>query len=157
MFEHVYISRATTLFTPEAIESLLRKSRENNEKLGVTGMLVYREPFFMQALEGPTETIETLLNRIARDPRHTEITTILNAPIHRRAFAGWSMGFFQCNPKSSLELVRQYSGYHDFFAADFEPRLFAANPSAAKKLLLAFRSECLRPQVIAPLAEARSG
>jgi len=154
VIEHVYVSRATNLFRPESIGELLRKSRENNERLGITGMLVYRHPFFMQVLEGPEEHVRELMARIAADARHTDVTMVRHAPIRRAGFADWSMGFLEAKPGVVPEIVTQFAGYHDFFAADFEPRLFAANPTSAKKLLLAFRDECLRPQVLPPLAGA---
>lgn len=145
MIQHVYLSRATSLFHETELAELLRRARRKNEQLGVTGMLVYREPFFMQVLEGPETAIDDLLATIGADRRHTQLTTVLQTSIRHRAFGDWSMGFFRPEASKVSELVLQYPGYHDFFAADFEPRLFAANPSAAKKLLLAFRDECIRP------------
>lgn len=130
---------------------LLTKSRENNHRLGITGMLVYRHPFFMQVLEGPEEIVDELMTRISADPRHTDITKVLHAQIRRAGFADWSMGYLEAKPGEVPEIVTQFAGYNDFFAADFEPRLFAANPTAAKKLLIAFRDECLRPQVFTPM------
>jgi len=64
------------------------------------------------------------------------------------------MDFLKAKRGVVPEIVPQFAGYNDFFAADFEPRLFAANPTSAKKLLLAFRDECLRPQVLPPLGGA---
>jgi hypothetical protein len=151
VIQHVYLSRATNLFRPESIGDLLRKSRENNERLGITGMLVYRHPFFMQVLEGPEDDVVALMARIRTDPRHTEITNVIHTPIARAGFADWSMAYWEAKSGAVPEIVTQFPGYNDFFAADFEPRLFAANPTAAKKLLLTFRDECLRPQVLPPL------
>ena len=150
MIQHVYISRATPLFRPESMGDLLTKSRENNHRLGINGMLVYRHPFFMQVLEGPEEIVGELMARIAADPRHTDVTKVLHAPIRRAGFSEWSMGYLEAKPGEVPEVVMQFAGYNDFFAADFEPHLFAANPTTAKKLLIAFRDECLRPQVLAP-------
>lgn len=148
MIELVYISRETSLFHPSMIGDLLAKSRSNNQRLGVTGMLVYRQPFFMQVLEGDEERIAPLVERIAADPRHTDVTTVLMQSIRRPSFADWSMGYLEAKPGEVPEIVEQYEGFHDFFAVDFEPRLFAANPSKAKRLLLSFREECRRPQVL---------
>lgn len=150
MIELVYVSRATKLFRPQEIGAILAKSRSNNQRLGITGMLVYRRPFFMQVLEGNEEDVAGLVERIAGDPRHCEVTTVLMQTIRRRSFADWSMGYWEAKPGETPEIVTQYEGYNDFFGADFEPRLFAANPSQAKRLLLSFRDECLRPHVPMP-------
>jgi hypothetical protein len=148
MIELVYISRATSLFQPSAIGDILAKSRANNQRQGVTGMLVYRHPYFMQVLEGDEEQVAQLVERIATDPRHTEVTTVHMQSVRRPSFADWTMGYWEANPREVPEIVKQYEGFGDFFAADFEPRLFAANPSKAKRLLLSFRDECLRPRTL---------
>jgi hypothetical protein len=38
----VYISSATQQFSPEVLEELLARARANNERSGITGMLLYR-------------------------------------------------------------------------------------------------------------------
>jgi hypothetical protein len=36
------------------LEAMLKKARNKNEKSAITGMLLYRDGFFIQALEGET-------------------------------------------------------------------------------------------------------
>ena len=79
MIRMVYISSAVRLMTDAELVSLLRQCRANNEKAGITGMLLYKGGNFMQALEGPEEDVDRLQRRIETDPRHTGIITLSRA------------------------------------------------------------------------------
>ena len=48
--EIVYVSSATRPFQEAELQDLLLKARENNARLGVTGMLLYIGGNFMQLL-----------------------------------------------------------------------------------------------------------
>ncbi len=52
MFFLVYVSSAVVPFTPAALVDLLATSHKNNSKSAVSGMLLYKDGNFMQALEG---------------------------------------------------------------------------------------------------------
>jgi len=89
----VYVSSATSLLSTEALAELLRQSRVKNERLGITGLLLYVDGNFMQALEGEEKAVLELYEQIRRDPRHHNATTIISMPCARRSFSRWSMGF----------------------------------------------------------------
>ena len=72
---------------------LLRLARRNNARLGVTGMLLYKEGRFMQALEGEETVVRTLLQKIAADPRHCDLKLLDEGFTDEREFGDWSMGF----------------------------------------------------------------
>ena len=93
MFQLVYLSRETEPFTPEALRSLLAHARRNNAALGITGMLLYRDGHFLQALEGDETTVRSLCAKISRDSRHSQVTYLFEENIEEREFADWSMGF----------------------------------------------------------------
>jgi Sensors of blue-light using FAD len=46
----------------------------------------------MQVLEGGRSAVNRLYNRIANDPRHTDVELLSYEEISERRFAGWSMG-----------------------------------------------------------------
>ena len=46
----VYVSLANQEMSESHLEDLLKKARIKNETLNITGMLLYRDGFFMQAL-----------------------------------------------------------------------------------------------------------
>lgn len=72
--------------------AILRECKLNNPGIGVTGVLCYSEGIFLQVLEGGRSAVNELYNRIARDPRHTDVELLCYDEIGERRFAGWSMG-----------------------------------------------------------------
>jgi hypothetical protein len=89
----VYVSTETNPMSSAALDDLLRRARAKNDLVGVTGMLLYKDGDFLQVIEGPHGTIGDLYRVILRDPRHTNVTTIVDQRISERAFDTWSMGF----------------------------------------------------------------
>lgn len=89
----VYASAATVEFDQEDLVELLRRARENNESLGVTGMLLFHDGSFIQVLEGPPDVVDALFSKIASDPRHGDTTLIYRGQKTERCFGRWSMGF----------------------------------------------------------------
>lgn len=89
----VYMSRAVDDFDDAAMTELLHGSRLRNEALGVSGLLVAKDGRFMQLLEGPAWSVDDRFAAIARDPRHSEITSLIREEIDTRRFDGWSMAY----------------------------------------------------------------
>lgn len=88
----LYASRAVPAVDQEELLTILRKSKANNQPLGVTGVLCFSEGIFMQVLEGGRGPVNRLYNRIAADSRHTDVEVLCYQEIGERRFAGWSMG-----------------------------------------------------------------
>jgi len=90
----MYASRAVPAVDQEELLAILKKSKANNPKLGVTGVLCacFDSRVFMQVLEGGRSAVNRLYNRIANDPRHTDVELLSYEEISERRFAGWSMG-----------------------------------------------------------------
>jgi hypothetical protein len=90
----MYASRAAAGVDQEALVAIVRKSKTNNAALGITGVLCMclNERIFMQVLEGGRTAVNRLYNRIAADPRHTDVELMSYEEIGERRFAGWSMG-----------------------------------------------------------------
>ena len=89
----VYFSSWTEPFQEEDLSTVLKQSRQNNNKTGITGVILYVRGNVIQVLEGEKEAINTLYERIERDQRHTNVIPVLNRPIAQRLFAAWSMGY----------------------------------------------------------------
>ncbi|WP_405371930.1 MULTISPECIES: BLUF domain-containing protein [unclassified Microbacterium] len=98
----VYASRAAIPFDHARLVELLAQSRENNARREVTGMLVYSEPDFIQILEGPSDSVRSLLAIIADDGRHTDVRVLLEETIAERRFAAWSMGYEPSDPADAI-------------------------------------------------------
>ena len=60
MFHLVYVSSAVRPFSKSELVELLNVTRDNNSRLGVTGMLLYRDGNFMQVLEGGEPVVRAL-------------------------------------------------------------------------------------------------
>ncbi|MEO5819763.1 MAG: BLUF domain-containing protein [Vicinamibacteraceae bacterium] len=131
----VYVSSATVLFSKEELLALLASSRENNHRLGVSGMLLYKDGNLMQVLEGERDTVRGLYARIATDPRHKGVLLLMEGSCEARQFEDWSMAFRDLTA-SDEEVV---AGYNEFFNTPLTAAAFAANPSRAQKLLMTFR------------------
>ncbi len=93
VFSLVYTSHAVQPFTADELVELLRLAREKNARLGITGLLLYREGAFMQALEGDEAVVRELYASIRQDPRHHLVLTLVAMPVATRQFQDWSMGF----------------------------------------------------------------
>ncbi len=106
----VYVSLANKDMQESDLAALLSQARRNNEKLSITGMLLYRDRLFMQALEGEEDRINALYERIRQDSRHRDVTTVSIRPIEARSFADWTMGFSLIDN----ETVEGMEGYTDF-------------------------------------------
>lgn len=98
----LYVSSAINLMGKDHLVDILRTSRRNNRKRGITGMLLYVEGNFMQVLEGPKAEVLALKKTIGNDARHHGMTEILNLPAEERLFDNWSMGFRRLD-RESLE------------------------------------------------------
>jgi Sensors of blue-light using FAD len=88
----MYASRAVNAFDQEELSAILRKSRGSNPEHGVTGVLCYSGGIFLQVLEGGRSAVNALYNRIATDPRHTQVELLRYEEIDERRFSSWSMG-----------------------------------------------------------------
>ena len=88
----MYASRAVPAVDQEELVAILKKSKANNPKAGVTGVLCFSEGIFMQVLEGGRTAVNQLYNRIAADVRHSDVVLLHYDEIAERRFAGWSMG-----------------------------------------------------------------
>ena len=88
----MYASRALEPVRPETLNAILKKSTQNNPVSGVTGVLCFSGDIFLQVLEGGRLPVSKLYNRIAQDPRHTDVVLLSYEEIPERRFAGWAMG-----------------------------------------------------------------
>jgi hypothetical protein len=88
----MYASRAQGSVSPDALLSILRQARVSNPQHGITGALCHANGIFLQVLEGGRSAVNRLYNRIAADPRHSDVVILSYAEIRERRFVGWAMG-----------------------------------------------------------------
>ncbi|MCL7943874.1 BLUF domain-containing protein [Marinobacter sp. ATCH36] len=75
------------------VARILMESRRNNAKGEIVGGLYYGDNRFFQYLEGEEDAVRNLYDRIARDSRHRNVTTLLEEPLEARTFTNWSMKY----------------------------------------------------------------
>ena len=128
----IYTSTAKAGFGAAQLAELLRLARARNQATEITGMLLYSERSFFQAIEGKATDVDACFARIQLDPRHGKVTRIIREAIARRSFGDWTMGFSEVTPNALNEI----EGLNDFFG---DKSCFDGLDSGrAKKLLTAF-------------------
>jgi len=91
LFTLTYVSRETVRLSPDELGLLARTSARENARLGVTGVLLYADGYFLQRLEGPKGDLLALYRRIQRDPRHDVLLLTDVQDLPERLFDGWGM------------------------------------------------------------------
>lgn len=135
MFYLIYASAANKLFSKEQLVDLLTKCRAKNTSLGITGMLLYKDGSFMQALEGEESAVRSLFKTISGDRRHKLVSIIHEGNVDERQFPEWSMGFRDLNSPD----VQSIPGYNEFLNKSLTGEEFTSNPTICQKLLLMFK------------------
>ena len=87
----VYVSQATRKMSPDDLRDIHAKARTNNAPIDVTGSLFYNGGWFLQVLEGPAATLDSLYKKIELDPRHKNSRVLYNEPASFRTFPRWNM------------------------------------------------------------------
>lgn len=128
----IYISRSTFEST-DAINKIepnvvriLAKSRINNRKNGLVGVLYFGDGAFFQCLEGEEDAINAVFSKIENDPRHKDVKLISKKYISALSFPDWAMKYAPLDEKISKYLKE--NGYQSF-----DPYVFA--PAITQKIL----------------------
>lgn len=112
IFQLSYMSQSREPFSQEQLDEMLVKARENNDRLGVTGVLIYNKGVFLQLLEGSEEAVQEIFQKICLDPRHHHIQNFFENYTKQRMFENWSMAYqnidtFQPTTIKSLQQIVQ--------------------------------------------------
>jgi hypothetical protein len=115
MHHIVYESFALGLPTNADLKFLLRQSRANNLRHGITGLLLYGNGHFLQVLEGAEQAVRSIYAIIRNDSRHSRVTLLADGLIRARVFTDWSMGFQELSGEDFARLT----GYIDPYRSRF--------------------------------------
>lgn len=135
MIQVSYVSCTSQPMSAEELLSLLHECRTNNEKLGVTGMLLYGNGTFLQVIEGEDKVIDALVDRICEDQRHAAVEMLKRKEIAERQYAEWSMGFDEV----SDEELEGIEGLLDFGAENFNFEYLVGHAPVLDSLLEHYR------------------
>lgn len=129
-----YTSTVTRLLSVSELVDLIEQIRPKNERLGVTGLLLYSGGNVIQTLEGDPLHVEPLLAAILADPRHSDVRVVERLTAEDRIFASWSMAFRNVSAREVAELQ-----HFDEFARQSVGRDLGLHASSAFGLLERFR------------------
>jgi hypothetical protein len=124
-----YTSRARLDLGETDLNDVHQVARHLNALDGITGLLLFDGIRFMQIIEGASEAIDNLVERLRRDRRHTAFEIRDERIVEARAFPDWSM-----------ELVRVSSGYRDA-VTELAPILPERMPPAVRDLALGMAAD----------------
>lgn len=147
----IYISRTTSLpVRPEngmdpAVARILAKSRSNNRKNGLVGVLYFGDGCFFQCLQGEEEAIDTLYAKLEQDPRHKELKLLSRKAIAAPSFQDWSMKYVPV--EQAMTRLLQSRGMSTFDPYQFD----VATTQEVIDLLLRASEE---PPLAVPAAQA---
>ena len=129
-----YTSAATRLMSVTELVELIEQIRPKNERLGVTGLLLYSGGNVIQTLEGTSYAVDDVFDAIRVDPRHGDVHVVERRVVDERSFATWSMGFRNVSAREVAQL-------QDFgaFARESVGRDLTPHTASAFELLEKFR------------------
>jgi hypothetical protein len=82
----IYMSTAVGVLTGAELDRIMLYAKAHNPSSDITGVLLFLEGSFLQAIEGPQAGVAALMQRIRRDRRHTGVITLESGPIPERGF-----------------------------------------------------------------------
>ena len=127
LIQLIYISRST--FAPAEptngiepnVARILLKSRANNKKNGLVGVLYFGNGCFFQCLEGAKEAVDTLYETLLKDTRHKDLKILSRKPINALSFSNWSMKHVPLEDEMTKLLKSQ--GFKTFNPYNFDAEM----------------------------------
>lgn len=97
----IYTSKVAKDLDAGDLFKLVEKALYKNAKIGITGLLVFANGRFFQAIEGESMTVTKLMATIERDDRHDSIVYVMRHTIPERQFLRWRMRRMQVRDKAA--------------------------------------------------------
>lgn len=86
-----YTSRSNQNWTDADLRELAERAGTRNLALGITGRLLFAQGRFIQVLEGAALAPQDLYHRIRRDPRHADVTLLIDMRVGTRSYPSCGM------------------------------------------------------------------
>ncbi len=90
------------------LDQLFKLTKENNIKLDITGVLIYKNGNFLQIIEGEDNKVYSLYDKICIDKRHHHIIKVLDINIPGRIFEDYETGFSIINSSKQFKQLEEY-------------------------------------------------
>jgi len=108
----IYISRAKQNLTSGDLADLRDLADARNRSEDITGLLLFDGTRFIQALEGDAAAVRAVMNRIAKDPRHDNISYFRPIKTGFRQFKSWTTEYQDnrdpCEKREFLDRVMEH-------------------------------------------------
>jgi Sensors of blue-light using FAD len=93
LYEVLYISSLAADAPISVVADIASKARPANQRLGLTGLLLFDGARFCGQLEGQQRDVLAKLDRIEQDPRHRQVEVLHYGPLAERRFNRFSTGY----------------------------------------------------------------
>lgn len=123
---------ATKMMSKQDMQRLLHQATTNNNKTGITGILLYRSGLFLQYLEGTKNTVQSLYTKIKNDRRHTSLIKMHDKPISERVFKNWAMEF------RYLKNINSLLSFDDYLRSHIDDNAKESNRRAIYNFIMSF-------------------
>ena len=110
LYEALYVSTLATDSPLRAVADIAGIARTFNAAHDITGLLIFDGSRFCQQIEGPQKAILSLMDRISRDPRHTEVEIFHHGPLADRRFRSFALAFADVDDLDVLDRIGQLDG-----------------------------------------------
>ncbi|MGB7785166.1 MAG: BLUF domain-containing protein [Salinimicrobium sp.] len=104
-----YVSTVRSSVSEEAIKEILEQSSRDNNKEGITGILLYSNGNFFQVLEGEEMAVLKLFEKIKQDNRHYDLITIFKKAISTPGFKTYQDQFLSLDTTYSPKDLELYA------------------------------------------------
>ena len=119
----IYVSKLSSdNLSSDDLTQILAVAQKNNAAANISGFLLFNYRHFLQALEGPSDAVTHIYEKIKQDPRHHDVMLIESRAVKQREFSHWRMGFSrivndpaqpdaleQLDAHQALALLKQYA------------------------------------------------
>lgn len=90
----LYVSQLAPTRKPSCVSEVVATSRIANSTRGLTGALIFDGEYFCQLIEGAEADVQGLMQRIAADPRHINVTLLFASQVRgSRLTRSWRSGY----------------------------------------------------------------
>ena len=107
----VYVGTANNPADAEILNGVINKIAERNKKQDISGFLFYKDGTYLQLLEGEFEKVNALFYKIVKDPRHKNVTVLLENKIDHAIFNDYESGFLVPKDKNQYQKLNNYLNY----------------------------------------------
>ena len=93
--EILYVSQSTISqdSAEDVLRNLVHAAKIKNQALGISGSLIFSGYRFAQCLQGPGSAVDSLMQGIVADTRHTHLCVVVDQPIDRCSYTAWGLHY----------------------------------------------------------------